>query len=417
MDLNLENISKIDTSKSYYLSDSGEIKKSGLLHKFKCLFNLGHSRERVANLVNAIRRTLITESNEMGKEALDKQMKNISTKKALTGSEIKVLADNFITSNKKSILKHNASKMVSSLANQTIESLSFVSNGQIKFSDSLKKLLTSYVEKYVDNPPTTNKDGQTVIDEETLRNRVNNDLSLLGKLIIDIKNSEDLGKPEISDDYAEYLQSALSEVINGKIKPEDFSIENLKSPDVASEQKLQKFLNSKNSPDKSAVIEAVVKYTAEDLKGDPELQSIVRKVALPLILRADNTFRTVDAIKKKIECIKTNLEEFRALSVNNPKILDKGKALLIALRGASFPKGTIASQFNFINSAELGDLTKINGNSSAMDLHKAILKLKNVMIDASRVLLPDIHSILLRCSLLPFLKTLRECWTGILFLP
>ena len=72
----------------------------------------------------------------MGKEALDKQMKNISTKKALTGSEIKVLADNFITSNKKSILKHNASKMVSSLANQTIESLSFVSNGQIKFSDS-----------------------------------------------------------------------------------------------------------------------------------------------------------------------------------------------------------------------------------------------------------------------------------------
>ena len=151
MDLNLENISKIDTSKSYYLSDSGEIKKSGLLHKFKCLFNLGHSRERVANLVNAIRRTLITESNEMGKEALDKQMKNISTKKALTGSEIKVLADNFITSNKKSILKHNASKMVSSLANQTIESLSFVSNGQIKFSDSLKKLLTSYVEKYVDN--------------------------------------------------------------------------------------------------------------------------------------------------------------------------------------------------------------------------------------------------------------------------
>lgn len=41
MDLNIENISRLDNNSSYYLSDNGEIKKSGLLHKFKCFFGLG----------------------------------------------------------------------------------------------------------------------------------------------------------------------------------------------------------------------------------------------------------------------------------------------------------------------------------------------------------------------------------------
>ena len=62
MDLNIENISRLDNNSSYYLSDNGEIKKSGLLHKFKCFFGLGHSRQRVSNLINAIRNTILEAS-------------------------------------------------------------------------------------------------------------------------------------------------------------------------------------------------------------------------------------------------------------------------------------------------------------------------------------------------------------------
>ncbi len=385
MDLNLENISKINTGSSYYLSDNGEIKKSGLLHKFKCFFNLGHSRERVANLVNAIRNTLVTASNENGKTELDAQIRNISTKSALQGSAIKALADHFITTNKSEILQNQAKKFITKKLNNFIGNLVDGSQGKIKNSEGLKSLLISAVQKYIDNPPTKQKDGLPVISEETLQQTVDKELSKLGNLIKSISLSEALGEPDISDDYADYLKSELSEVIKGNISYDDFSIEKLKNPDEAYTDSLNSQLRMvKNTPENKAIVESFVKYVSEELKDDPELQSFVRKVGVGILVRGDNSLRSFDSFTKKIDGIKNSLQELRELNGSNPKLYDIGKSILESLHGESFPKGAIASQMNFINSADLSDIEKINAGSSSMDLHKAVLQLRNVMKDAAR---------------------------------
>lgn len=386
MDLNLENISKINTGSSYYLSDNGEIKKSGLLHKFKCFFNLGHSRERVANLVNAIRNTLVTASEDSGRPALEEQLRNISTKSALQGSAIKQLADNFITANKTQILQQQSKKIAASKVNDVMDSLVAKSNGQIEKTEGLKLLLTSVIQKYIDNPPTTQKGGLTVVSQDMLQKSIEKDLSKLGNLLCYIAESQTLDKPKITNDYALYLKSALSDVIKGDISYEDFSIENLEKPDDAYAEVLHKKMYTKpdRNPEKQAVFDAFVKYTAEELKDDPELQSLVRKVGSYIIEGGDHKYRSFDSIKKKIEGIKTNIQELRELSVNNPKLMEVGKDILVALEGQSFPRGTIPFLMNFINSADLSDIEKINANSSSIDLHKAFLQLRSVMVDCVR---------------------------------
>ena len=44
MKINTTTLQSLDTSKSYYLSDTGEIKQSGFTQWFKCLFNIDIGR-------------------------------------------------------------------------------------------------------------------------------------------------------------------------------------------------------------------------------------------------------------------------------------------------------------------------------------------------------------------------------------
>ena len=44
MKINTTTLQNLDTSKSYYLSSTGEIKRSGFTQWIKCLFNIGDGR-------------------------------------------------------------------------------------------------------------------------------------------------------------------------------------------------------------------------------------------------------------------------------------------------------------------------------------------------------------------------------------
>ena len=230
MDLNIENISRLDNNSSYYLSDNGEIKKSGLLHKFKCFFGLGHSRQRVSNLINAIRNTILEASGGAAQGKFEEDLSGISQKSAVKGSVIKQFAENYRNTNQEKIASALAKKEAAGIINSTILELEAKGKSKIKNSPNLQRLLNKALENDLDEPPLKNKDGRSVLDIDAFRTSISQKTNEICTLLLSITDSEKLGKPTLSNDYFEYLEN---EIINEEGELRIPQLDKLKSPDEA----------------------------------------------------------------------------------------------------------------------------------------------------------------------------------------
>ncbi|WP_295353582.1 hypothetical protein, partial [uncultured Succinivibrio sp.] len=137
MTVSLENIASLKDNSLYYLSDKGEVKKAGLWTKFKYVANLGHSRERVNNLLNEVKNILLQQSEGKGAGKIEARLRETDISFGIKGSSIKQLVNNFRVAQKDQILrvaaKNTANEMVSKIIN-------VAGKGRIVESDELKDL-------------------------------------------------------------------------------------------------------------------------------------------------------------------------------------------------------------------------------------------------------------------------------------
>ena len=77
MALDIDTIRSLDASKTYYLANStGQIKEAGAWQKFKCFFGIGDARQKVQNLIDAVKIALLKEVGESDNAKLTADIKS-----------------------------------------------------------------------------------------------------------------------------------------------------------------------------------------------------------------------------------------------------------------------------------------------------------------------------------------------------
>lgn len=380
MDLNIENISRLDNNSSYYLSDNGEIKKSGLLHKFKCFFGLGHSRQRVSNLINAIRNTILEASGGAAQGKFEEDLSGISQKSAVKGSVIKQFAENYRNTNHDKIARALAKKEAAGIINSTILELEAKGKSKIKNSPNLQRLLNKALENDLDEPPLKNKDGRNVLDIDAFRTSISQKTNEICNLLLSITDSEKLGKPTLSNDYFEYLEN---EIFNEEGELRIPQLDSLKSPDEAFAKIVNdNLLSEEYTAEEKNRLEEGCNLILKESKDDPDLRDLLT-LHYQTLLKSGDEVRSIASLKNKIDAMKQNLTELRELSSQNTHLFAYGKKVMSGNSFLTFAPGVITKMFNYVNSADINELMSLNSRSTASEIQKALSNISSMLVSGA----------------------------------
>ena len=204
--ISLQDIANLKDTSSYYLSDQGEVKEQGLWTKFKCYFNLGHSRQRVQNLNTEIQRTLSNASG-FGDKQVANALDALGQEKGPTGAQIKEIFRNYKNENIDGFVKREAKGLAETVINKELNELLNFEDADLFFpaKDDLASLMRYALKPLMDNLPTKIEGGEKVLDKEALQTSMQNVLSDLSSILSAVINSQDLGMPVINSAYIAYL--------------------------------------------------------------------------------------------------------------------------------------------------------------------------------------------------------------------
>ncbi len=116
MKINTTTLQNLDTSKSYYLSETGEIKRSGFTQWFKCLFNIGDGRAKAAALALKVKEALLADGAVASDAALDGEIAGLNTTRSLSGAAIAAIASRFRASHSEAVGRADANRLAEDIA-------------------------------------------------------------------------------------------------------------------------------------------------------------------------------------------------------------------------------------------------------------------------------------------------------------
>ena len=104
MALDIDTIRSLDASKTYYLANStGQIKEAGAWQKFKCFFGIGDARQKVQNLIDAVKIALLKEVGESDNAKLTADIKSYDDNRYIdlsaSGRSLAEIANRFAAAN------------------------------------------------------------------------------------------------------------------------------------------------------------------------------------------------------------------------------------------------------------------------------------------------------------------------------
>jgi len=116
--VNIDTLKSLEANKTYFLSSTtGEVKEASWWMRFKCAIGVQSARQKVANLIDAIRTTLLDAAGKTGGDVtLDTNINSIKRTEMVKGSVIKDIATRFAAANAKTIVKSDASKIAADFA-------------------------------------------------------------------------------------------------------------------------------------------------------------------------------------------------------------------------------------------------------------------------------------------------------------
>ena len=121
MKINTTTLQSLDTSKSYYLSDTGEIKQSGFTQWFKCLFNIGDGRAKAAALALKVKEALLADGAISADAALDGDIASLDTTRSLSGAALVAIAGRFRASHAVEVGRADARRTAEGIAEALVD--------------------------------------------------------------------------------------------------------------------------------------------------------------------------------------------------------------------------------------------------------------------------------------------------------
>ncbi len=372
MKFSLDNIANLKSDSLYYLSDKGEIKEAGLWTRFKYTHNLGHSHERVSNLLNAVKEALMEKSGNYGWERLENTIEDLNIRFGVLGSEVKGIVNAFSGMYGNYIFQTSAERTADKLLNKMFNTL-FSNFKTIPKSNELTNLFKHALSPVTTNPPTINTaDGKQIIDEEKLQDKISTIISNLNTDLINITKSEKLGVNKLTASYAKYLKSALFDASGNR---KETTIANLKNPRDALYQTIVGDESAVNAEDKEPLNKAI-DYLITECGNDDDLDEIISGFDSRFVRRGDERPRSLKSVKERLENIKQNLSELRTIKQDNPILYKQGIRRIKNLKGKSFPAESLSKCIDIAKNLSKVYLTKVNANSSQVELYEVISKLE-----------------------------------------
>ena len=125
--------------------------------------------------------------------------------------------------------------------------------------------------------------------------------------------------------------------------------------------------------------EAFIREILPHCGDDYDLKDIVSKNMRALCIAGDNTLRTQDAIKARIDALRASLEEVRRTAAGRPKVEQAGIHFLAGLGGKSIPAGVVGRILKAVTATNPGNLGKLSAASTPQQILKAVIDMREAV--------------------------------------
>ena len=121
MEINATTLQNLDPSKSYYLSSTtGEIKRTGFVQWFKCVFGIGDGRAKAAALAAKVKEALLADGAVESDAALDGEIRGLDTSYSLSGATLMGIASRFRASHSEAVGRADARRAAETIAEEQV---------------------------------------------------------------------------------------------------------------------------------------------------------------------------------------------------------------------------------------------------------------------------------------------------------
>ena len=121
MNINTTTLQNLDPNSSYYLSGSGEIKRSGIVQWFKCFFNIGDGRAKAAALADRVKAALLADGGVESDTNLNTEIAALDKTRSLSGADLRRIAERFRTNHAEAVGRADARRTAAQLAETTVD--------------------------------------------------------------------------------------------------------------------------------------------------------------------------------------------------------------------------------------------------------------------------------------------------------
>ena len=345
--VNLDTIKNLDASKTYFLSSTtGEVKEASFWMRFKCAIGVQSARQKVANLVDAVRTTLLDSAGKMTDDTLATALQTIDRRFMVKGSDITNIVGRFTVANNEKIVKASAEKCAADAAGiaATKTAYDMYNFGYgLGNTDAITSIVKHALKPIISGElPISEDNGRKVLDDIQLKSTLADAAEKIRAEILDIMKSGKLGAEKIDKLYAKHIIDTL---YNADGTRNDKTIADLKTP-------LQVKLDAAFRAEKGVLSKLTEQgvnpeQRLSDILGccgdDDELKEFLIDHGLVpgLCIGGDNKPRKLAKIQEKIDGLKENLQEIRDIQIAFPGSASVLKHGLAELTGSTFPKGML----------------------------------------------------------------------------
>lgn len=384
--INIDTIRSLDIDKQYYLSKSGQIKEASAWMKFKCWIGCSGARQKVANLIDAVRNTLLNSADKAQDAALDTDIKTIKRDKMVSGEDLYNLATRFAEANPQTIAKNAAERTIAK--NSRDWALAMMSKHQSVAKDPavLEKIVQHGLKRLFNNPLPMKKGSDSVmkLDSAVFSDKMLMAMDSVGNEISAILDKINLDGRPMDRLYAQHI---IDKLFNADGTRNETPVESLKTPiqvkvDVAFKlNEKGRDLNvqhgayealQKNNIDPGTKVADILSLCG----GDQELEMLVLEKVPELCINSNFDLRSEEKTKAMVSNIKDAFHEVRALAKQFPGSAESLKGVIASIGSSPMPKGLLTDIARIVQNTKLDKFMKLTSLSSADEIYEGIEQLR-----------------------------------------
>ena len=385
--VNLDALKNLDADKRYFLSSTtGEIKEASIWMRMKCAIGIKSAQQKVANLVDAVRATLLDAAGANKDERLDTDISGIKLTEFVKGSDILDIAGRFSKANEQKIVKREAEAVINDVAKLIARNVLKEHPDKARSLDLVAIAKHALKSSLAREMPVKRSGGSNVLDKDAFIGSLAGRKFPLENLLGRILKSGKLGDGKLDPYYAKYVVKTL---FNEDGTESGKTVEDLKTLSQAHVDTAFKIGRGLTDNRGEIVHDHLKKIGIDPEKklneilgycnGDSVLENYVIEIAPALCLTSNNDLRSPESIKSKIHAIKDALDEINELQKTYPGTAKQMKYAMSLLGATAFPKGMLKKIARSFDGCSFPRLNALTCRSSTSEIYMAMDELRKAM--------------------------------------